>query len=65
MYFWRKTLKNKKNKDLMLGAELWVIGDMAGTDGRLELVEVPPAENTQASYSLPKYRDPLNNTEIH
>lgn len=30
----------------MLGAELWVIGDKAGTDGRLELVEVPPAENT-------------------
>lgn len=32
--------------DLMLGVELWVIGDKAGTDGRLVLVEVPPAENT-------------------
>lgn len=30
----------------MLGAELWVTGDKAGTDGRLELVEVPPGENT-------------------
>lgn len=62
MYFWRK---KSKNKDLMLGVELWVIGDMAGTDGRLELVEVPPAENTPANHSLPKHRDPLNNTGIH
>lgn len=36
----------RKMCDLMLGAELWVIGDKAGTDGRLVLVEVPPAENT-------------------
>ena len=60
MYFWRKT---KKKKDLMLGAELWVTGGKAGTDGRLELVEVPPAENTTSKILITDTYT-LNNTRI-
>lgn len=47
----------------MLGAELWVTGGKAGTDGSLELVEVPPAENTTSKILITNTYT-LNNTGI-